>query len=111
MFISRKHYDDLRLEWAKNHEEARVLAQQNTALQVSLDWMRVRVNQVETERAQLLFLYTGVKVPVPTIAPAPQENPHAMLGAAVHFDDVGDEEASKLGLSWNSDGTVKYSTT
>ena len=112
MFISRKHYDDLRLEWAKNHEEARVLAQQNQALQTTLDWFRVRMTQLEHERAQLLFNFTGVKVQVPSIereTPAPRPGSVSDILAAVnHFGDVGDAEALKLGVDWNSDGTVNY---
>ena len=112
MFVSRQHYDDVRQEWAKNHEEARVLSEQNMFLRTTLDWLRIRVTQLEIERSQLLFNFTGVKVPVPSIE---QETPKPRVGAVsdilasvAHFNDVGDKEASQLGVEWNSDGTLKY---
>lgn len=109
MFISRKSYDDLRTESTKNHEESRVLAQQNAAMMTTLDWFRVRITQLEMERAQLLFNYTGVKIPTPTIhreAPGTPSNPLSQLP---NFDDIGDQEALKLGIGWNEDGTIAYS--
>jgi hypothetical protein len=113
VFISRKHYDDLRLEWAKNHEEARVLSDQNRMLQTTLDWMRVRMTQVETERAQMLFTFTGVKIAVPTIERETPPGPHRgnvsdILAAVNHFGDVGDTEAAQLGVQWNPDGTLRF---
>lgn len=107
MWISRKSYDDLRAEWIKNHEEARVLNQQNTALMTTLDWLRVRVTQLEMERAQLLLNYTGVRIPTPVITrPAADANPMNQLP---NFNDIGDDEAAKLGIGWNPDGTLSYS--
>ena len=115
MWIDRKTYDDLRLEYAKNHEECRVLAAQNTFLQTTLDWLRVRVTQLEAERSQLLFNFTGVKVPVASIEretpPRPNRgNVSDILAAVNHFDDVGDTEAGQLGVSWAPDGTLSYAS-
>jgi hypothetical protein len=106
MWISRKTYDDLRLDAAKCNavctEQARTIA----TLQATLDWFRVRITQLEIERAQLLFNYTGVKVPTPEIQRAP--DPGQQLHALPHFNDVGDDEAKRLGIGWNDDGTVRY---
>lgn len=109
MFISRKHYDDLRLEHAKAHEEARVLAHQVNAQQITMDWLRVRITQVERERAQFMFLHTGVKIEVPEIAaPEPPGKLHDVLAATPHFNDIGDKLAAEMGISWNQDGSVDY---
>ena len=113
MFLDRKTYDDLRLEAEKSRVEARILSNQNAFLQTTLDWMRLRLTQVEQERAQLLFNFTGVKVAVPSIEretpPGPsRETVSDILAHVAHFGDVGDAEAAKLGVDWNEDGTVRY---
>ena len=109
MFISRTHYDDLRLDAAKHSEAARILSEQNRALQTTMDWMRVQINQLSHEKAQLLFNYTGVKIASPEIVPsAPPANIEDILGATAHFDDIGDDAAAKLGIFYNTDGTLRY---
>ena len=120
MFISknqfedtRQHIEDLRCDAAILRQEAKVLSEQNRFLQTTLDWMRVRLTQIEHERAQMLYNFTGVKVQVPSIE---RETPAAprpgsvsdILAAVHHFGDVGDAEALKLGVDWNADGTVNY---
>lgn len=107
MFISRKTYDDLRLNEAKARGQAAELAQERAQLVTTVDWLRIRVTQIEKERAQLLYLYTGVKVPVPEIARM-SETPSSPLHATPNFDDVGDAEALRLGIGYNEDGTLKY---
>ena len=109
MWIDRKLYDDLRLDHVKSNEEARVLSEQNRALQTTLDWLRVRVTQLEMERAQLLYNFMGIKIPTPRIETAGEADPHS-LNAVPNFDDMGDAEASKMGVGWNLDGTVSYSS-
>ena len=106
MWCDRKVYDDLRLDTAKRGAECQVLQQQNTTLTTTLDWLRVRVTQLEQERAQLLFNYTGVKVPTPRI-----EYEHAAEAAhPPHFRDVGDVEAARLGISWDEAGNLVYAS-
>ena len=107
MWIDRKTYDDMRLDNAKAQVEARVFSEQNRALQVTLDWFRVRISQLEMERAQLLFNYTGVKVSSPVIERAPDGDVAKALQAVQGFDDIGDAEAERLGIGWNLDGTLK----
>lgn len=113
MFVDRKTYEDLRLDAEKCRVEARVLSEQNRILQTTLDWFRVRMTQVEQERAQLLFNFTGVKVAVPTIEHEMPPGPHRgnvsdILAAVNHFGDVGDKEAAALGVDWSPDGTLHY---
>lgn len=106
MWIDRKTWDELKLQLAQKNGENTVFSNNYTALMTTLDWLRVRVTQLEMERAQLLFNYTGVRVPTPAITRA-EEHPDPNI-ALPNFDDVGDEEAARLGIGWNPDGTVRY---
>lgn len=67
MWIDRKTYDDLRLDAATAKARAEEQARQIAAQQTTIEWMAIRISQVEKERAQLLFNYTGVKVEVPEV--------------------------------------------
>ena len=110
VWIDRKTYDDLRLNVAKRDAECQVLQQQNTTLTVTLDWLRVRVTQLEMERAQMLWRYTGVKVPVPEIVKTDGVASNPMTQTP-NFNDVGNAEAAKLGISWDANGELIYSDT
>lgn len=69
------------------------------------DWMKLRINQLEQERAQLTYQATGAKLNVPEIIRQPYgENP--LLEMPMTFEDVGDIEASKLGIYHAQDGTL-----
>ena len=118
MWVDRKTYTEIGLELAKVREEARVLNDQNRTLRTSLEWLMVRVTQLEKERAALVYNYMGVKVEVPDIQPsrpAVRSTPHevplavpATLGFA-GFQDMGDEEAARHGIGWDDEGKVTYS--
>jgi hypothetical protein len=109
MWIDRKTYDDIRLDNAKAQTEARVLAEQNRALQVSLDWFRVRISQLEHERALMIFNYTGVQVPVQTIERTQdQHSVTETLQRVPSFEDLGDKESRRLGVEWDDHGELKY---
>ena len=109
MWLDRKTYDDLRLDAAKRSTECQVLQQQNTALMTTLDWLRVRVTQLEMERAQLLWNYTGVKIPTPVINKIDPERPETNPMTQIpNFNDMGDVEAAKLGVGWDSNGELVY---
>lgn len=105
MWIDRKTYDDLRLDRTTWLAEARTLTTQNQALTTTLDWLRVRVTQLELERAQLLWNYTGVKVPTPTITHTATDT---VPLTPPNFQDIGDAEAAKQGIEWADDGTLLY---
>jgi len=103
-----RHYRALsELERALSASEGirQTYSEQNKVLQVNLDWLRVRVNQLEHERAQLLFNYTGVKIAVPQIQVDSGEPVHP-LAELPSFSDIGDEEAKKQGMSWDAEGHV-----
>lgn len=105
MWISRAAFETLSAERIKAAEEARVLAQQNAAQQITMDWLRVRNEQVERERAQLLWQYVGIKVQIPVAMPAPSA-PEEVLSGGNAFEDIGDAAAAAAGIDWNPDGTL-----
>lgn len=114
MWLKRNIYDDLkdlnarqrndvdRLQAVNAELRSRVAAQDTT-----IDWFRVRITQLEMERAQLLYNYTGVKIATPSIERAPESDVARALQATQHFQDMGDNEAGRLGIGWNEDGTLK----
>lgn len=81
------------------------LIQHNVQLNAHMDWMRVRLTQLEFERAQLLKKYMNIDVPVPSFdAPAEHPDPNQ----TIDFNDIGDAAAEALGIGWNPDGTINY---
>lgn len=117
MWISRKTYETYGKQVSEiTHERiaaqvrAATLVEQNKVLQTNLDWLRVRVNQLEHERAQLLWNYLGVKVQIPEIqrvSPTADTPPHP-LSELPSFNDVGEAEAKRLGIEWDAEGRVVY---
>ena len=105
MFLSRQVYDDLRDSLVKSQIESAALSQVNAQLNAHIEWMRVRLTQLEFERAQLLKKYMGVDVPVPSFE---QPDPSPDLNQTVDFSDIGDKMAEQLGIGWNPDGTLHY---
>lgn len=108
MFINRDIYEQLRnqkdaLYAAYTEQAARIAAQQTT-----IDWLMVRVTQVEKERAQLFERYTGVRLAIPEITREADTKPtDRSFDFPVSFNDIGDAEAASQGLGWNDDGTLK----
>jgi chromosome segregation ATPase len=92
--------------------EAATLKEQNRVLQTHLDWLRVRVNQIEAERARLIEKALQIKVAVPTISsplhPPDRTAAPKLEQLAALFEDVGDEAARELGIEHDADGGVLY---
>ena len=108
MWIRRRDYDEMlgRALEAKGAVEA--LERQVATQKTHIEWMAHRLTQLEHERAQLIYRYMDVKISVPTIeldTPATPETSSSMSDLP-SFNDVGDEEAKKLGLDWDEDGRV-----
>lgn len=106
MFITRKFYEALVIA----QTEARILSEQNAILRTNLDNARIRLNQIEKERAAMLYAATGAKVSVPEFVQTPTKASalHNMLSALPPLEDMGDEAAERMGVGWNSDGTLKF---
>lgn len=95
--VAKDTVDGTKRELAVAIAENVLLKQQLTKADLQLDFLRMKVNQLEAQNAALLDKAYGVKVPVPEIA----RKPKAPSPDGVNFDffnDVGDEMARKLGL-------------
>ena len=107
MWINRKVYDRIVLDSEKRNAVCIEQARQVATLTATLDWLRVRVSQLEIERAQLIYNYMGVKVPTPSIEMERTPSPSASaLNTLPSFEDIGDEEAARLGIGWNEHGEI-----
>ena len=111
MWVDRKLFDDLRLSEANQRGVAVTLKEEVIALRSTLDWMRVRLTQLEHERAVLISNYMGITVTAPRFETAPQKSDfNHPLQSLPSFEDVGDEEAARLGVGHNPDGTIRFAT-
>lgn len=91
--------DNIRLRVEREQFQAQLHIAQN-----NFEWARLRLNHVEDERAALLHRVVGMTVPAPKIERSGRESMadvrqdlNSLIGQ-ISFDDVGDEEAKKLGV-------------
>lgn len=71
------------------------------AAEITNDWLRARLNQVETERAILLTKQTGVPFGAPVVHAATGDVGGVGIPSIMDdlsFEDVGDDKARQLGL-------------
>ena len=93
--ISKDTVDSLREDLAAVRAERDGLKSQLATTQANFEWIRVRLNALEFERAQLLEKAYGVKVPVPEIV----RSHGTPLGLPANlFEDMGEPAAKELGL-------------
>lgn len=105
MWITRELFERLLVRETEAKAAAQILSEQNNILRTHMDWMRVRVNQLEAERAAFLFDKAGIKIPVPEI----QYDAHTRdYNELPSFEDIGDQEARRLGIKYGPDGTIIY---
>lgn len=88
----------LREELSATRAERDTIKVQLIINQTQFDWLRMRVNQLEYERAVMLEATTGLKFSSPMIAreAPPPTTPH--FTPEFSFDDMGEDIASKLGF-------------
>lgn len=78
---------------------------------ITIDWMRHRINALEKQNAILLQKAAGVTVPVPEIVPT---RPGTIAGEGLDmqtmpsFEDVGDAEAERLGIKHDEEGVLVF---
>jgi len=109
--MSWNPFRQLAMTHAANVElEKRVSGQQ-----VFIDWLCVRVNQLEKERAILFREVTQLPIPVPEIVTNPirtsADHIAAQQAAQVSpdpFQDMGDEAAKRAGIKFDNEGVVVY---
>ena len=110
MWIERKLFMDLIQKESVARGELSALQTRFAAQDAMVDWFRIRLTQLEKERAQMILKYTGVAIETPVFAKEPETQPiDQVLGEVSTFDDVGDEIAKRLGIGWRPDGTLDYS--
>ncbi len=79
--------------------------------ELTIDWMRHRINALEKERAVLLSKVAGIHLPTPEIVPT---RPGSLSELPVDFpsmpsfEDVGDDEARRLGIRHDEAGNAQY---
>lgn len=100
--ISRESFDDLRRELAAAVVERDALRVQAAVAQSNFDWLRMRVNQLEVERAQLLKKAYNVDTVVPEVVRTSNQRANQASNLpelmASLFEDVGETQAKELGL-------------
>jgi len=94
--IAKDTVDSLREDLAATRAERDALKFQLISVQTNFEWLRVKVNALELERAQLIKRAYNIDVPVPEIARTqnavrPEITPDI-------FNDIGDDAAKQLGL-------------
>ena len=73
---------------AKYEGESRRLEIENARLRADLDWFKLRLNQVERERGQLIQAAIGVKIAVPEFVPT-YEDPATALNQLPDLSTIG----------------------
>jgi hypothetical protein len=106
MWIKRADYDRmlgnaLTVQGANGALESQLATQKTT-----IDWLLVRLTQLEHERAQLIYRYMDVKIVTPEFSPDKNPVGAQAISDIPSFEDVGDEKAKELGLDWDSEGRV-----
>jgi len=97
--ISRDTVDHQREELVTVRSERDGLKAQLAVTQANFEWLRVRINSLEAERAQLIKKAYGIDVPVPEVVRTPRIQDSDLIGlTSALFEDIGDDNAKKLGL-------------
>lgn len=96
--VSKDTVDNLRSDLASCRAECTLLKQQLNVSETNGNWMRVKINQLEMERAGLINKAFNIQLPgvpelVRTTTLPKQTDPNIFAG----FDDIGDDIAKALG--------------
>ncbi len=124
MWINQQLYDALlantkelqtsvefeRLGSSRMSASMNMLREQKVKDDLTIDWMRHRVNALEKQNAQLLMKVAGITLPVPEIVPTRpgSMSPFIDFDSMPSFEDVGDAEAARLGLDLDASGQLVY---
>lgn len=95
--VAKDTVDDVKRNLAVAAAERDLLKQQLTKADLQLDFLRLKVNQLEATNAALMEKAYGVNVPVPEIARKSKTPTHDAINFDF-FNDIGDERARELGL-------------
>lgn len=84
------------------------LREQKAKDDITIDWMRHRINALEKQNAILMQKAMGVAFPVPEIVPTRPNSISPDYLEMPSFEDLGDAEAARLGIKVNDAGTLEY---
>jgi len=93
--ISKESVDALREDLSAVRAERDALQSQMLTTQANFEWLRIRVNALEVERAQLIKKAYNIDLPIPEIVKPTRALPE--INSSI-FDDMGDDLARKFGL-------------
>lgn len=109
---NKKQTDDiasLKVSCERFATESISLRVQKAKDDLTIDWMRHRINALEKERAILLQKSAGIALPTPEIVPTrPGSMTIPNFDTMPSFEDVGDTEAARLGIKHDPEGVVEY---
>ena len=94
--ISQSSFEDIKAEVKELRGVNQVISNQLANANVTNDWLRFKVNQLEIEKAALMEKAYNIKLPVPEIARAPRVDPS--YDPKNFSFDIGDELARQIGL-------------
>jgi hypothetical protein len=78
---------------------------------LTIDWMRHRINALERANSILMNKVSGVSMPVPEIVASRPGTMSELPDTMTHmpsFEDVGDGEAARLGVFHNAEGELEF---
>lgn len=80
---------------------------------MTIDWMRHRVNALEKQNSILMGKATGLHFPTPEIVPTRPGTISGLdfNGSMPSFEDVGDAEAAVMGIAHDAEGHLKFKDT
>jgi hypothetical protein len=83
-----------------------------TAQKATIEFMAMRLQQVEHERALLTEKFLGISLPVPVVKNMPSLastiTADDLLNSMPSFEDMGDDAAAAEGVSWDETGRIVY---
>ena len=108
-----KKQADLLTKWQTNCAEIQgkldALSSQKAKDDITIDWMRHRINALEKVNSQLMAKVAGVLLPVPEIVPTrPGTVTVPSFDYMPSFEDIGDEAAKHYGVVHSDDGTLEF---
>lgn len=112
-WISRADLDALRADLIRAITRATVLEQHAITHATQTAFLVGQINQLSKERVIMVNRITRLELPLPELAAVPQtpaisqRDLIAAMGSSM-FDDMGDEEALREGITWDATGRLDY---
>ena len=104
--IGKETVSILREEVATLKVERDALKDHLKSVSINSDWFRMKVNQLEVEKAALIEKAYGVKLPAPEFVRTLPQADYSLANKVLDsdlFNDMGDELAKRVGLPTYND--------